>query len=497
MAHAPLYAKLDFEALSYTWVGRNLLSALRALRYTDRPRYLWIDALCINQDDDKEKSREVQRMRHIYEQAANVVLWLGEAADGSDDAMDLAASQTLGNVLQGTDQHWSALTSLVRRAWWKRIWCLQELVSSRWSPIVMCGTKTVSWLKMSDTHAAIRGQYTSGVKLRIFYLLYITVAWEATDARDKIFGLVGLCDPEDRAALVPDYSLSARQVYEMTARHLMKESLNCLCLNAGSTRTEIFDGPLPSWIPDWSSAQSPPLWKPGCYQASCTASNVRQRPAMIESEDANAVRIAGGFLDYISDISNVVFADDAWSKELPTGLYHTIRSIESFMRNAMRANHPEQNPERYIDPEQSDMVWRTLISDTEAWDDAKGSFTSISAGSCLDGAHADEATPGNPEQLDEVVIRHIPRYISLLSHALHKRRLFITKRGFFGLSSQHIAPGDIVAILVGGDMPFVLRESQKSPKSPEPLRIISEAYVYGAMNGKLFRVLPKMIFTIG
>ena len=101
-------AKLDnptpgsYEALSYAWgsvstsddieiceatnpdqtggslpITRNLFDALQRLR-TEAPRLLWIDALCINQDDLEEKGNQVARMGHIYRNASRVVVWLGE-----------------------------------------------------------------------------------------------------------------------------------------------------------------------------------------------------------------------------------------------------------------------------------------------------------------------------------------------------------------------------------------------------------------------------------
>jgi hypothetical protein len=94
----------QFEALSYAWgadknpadifIGRsgheslpvtqNLAQALVHLRYEDRTRVLWIDAICVNQKDVDERSSQVKRMADIYSKAARVVVWLGpESADTS------------------------------------------------------------------------------------------------------------------------------------------------------------------------------------------------------------------------------------------------------------------------------------------------------------------------------------------------------------------------------------------------------------------------------
>ena len=60
--------------LSKLPVAFSLEEALHYLRYQDKPRVLWIDALCINQQDLGEKSAQVQRMADIYSKAARVTI---------------------------------------------------------------------------------------------------------------------------------------------------------------------------------------------------------------------------------------------------------------------------------------------------------------------------------------------------------------------------------------------------------------------------------------
>jgi hypothetical protein len=90
----------SYEALSYAWgdigpdpeyiilegqqilVRPNLSTALRGLQYESVSRIMWIDALCINQDDDKEKGDQVARMGEIYRRAKRVVISLGKEENG-------------------------------------------------------------------------------------------------------------------------------------------------------------------------------------------------------------------------------------------------------------------------------------------------------------------------------------------------------------------------------------------------------------------------------
>jgi hypothetical protein len=101
LEHASLDDKPEFQALSYTWgdasrvrkitlngavvtVTENLELALRHLQSGSLVKRLWVDAICINQQDDHERSAQVQQMRTIYESASLVIVWLGPAADDSD-----------------------------------------------------------------------------------------------------------------------------------------------------------------------------------------------------------------------------------------------------------------------------------------------------------------------------------------------------------------------------------------------------------------------------
>ena len=77
---------------SYIPVTKNLTEALRYIRCDYDERFLWVDAICIDQSDDDEALRErawqVQAMHHIYAQATGVIIWLGTEADDSTYALE-------------------------------------------------------------------------------------------------------------------------------------------------------------------------------------------------------------------------------------------------------------------------------------------------------------------------------------------------------------------------------------------------------------------------
>lgn len=95
---------IKYEALSYVWgapkfrisvqlgqtivkVTPTLADALKRLRYSNKPRWIWCDALCINQSNKVEKSYQVQRMFDIYGAARRVVVWLGHAGPDTEVAI--------------------------------------------------------------------------------------------------------------------------------------------------------------------------------------------------------------------------------------------------------------------------------------------------------------------------------------------------------------------------------------------------------------------------
>lgn len=100
MEHHVLGGSVSYTALSYAWGAQRLArpiiigdrvclvsdtveQALRHLRHETEYKGVWIDQICINQGDDREKSHQVEQMRHIYSGAEEVVAWLGPPFDDS------------------------------------------------------------------------------------------------------------------------------------------------------------------------------------------------------------------------------------------------------------------------------------------------------------------------------------------------------------------------------------------------------------------------------
>lgn len=144
-----------FEALSYVWgrsklletitcdgkhisITASLASPLRRLRHTTRPRRVWVDQVCINQQDLTERGQQVRHMNSVYQKADNVLVWLGDDPEGhADRAFALIKSlaalsqdpllleqfrskQTGGGLDSFPDSHWLSLSQLFKQPWVSR-----------------------------------------------------------------------------------------------------------------------------------------------------------------------------------------------------------------------------------------------------------------------------------------------------------------------------------------------------------------------------------------
>lgn len=179
----------EYTALSYTWggvnpqrevhandalltAGPNLWEFLR--RVSLSPEYIgrqfWIDAICINQKDDQEKSVQVARMGEIYKSAHHVLIWLAPFRDAG-----LALEDTISPICEFTDvqsclpkgdrlqlgletkSFHSASTSVFVRSiceqivshdYWRRVWIVQEFLLNE-KRSVLYGPLAISWKALS------------------------------------------------------------------------------------------------------------------------------------------------------------------------------------------------------------------------------------------------------------------------------------------------------------------------------------------------------------
>lgn len=305
--------RLKFEALSYTWgdenetrnitingrhfqVTVNLFTALLHLRFPSVHRTLWIDAVCINQHDDKEKSDQLSFIREIYAGATSVLVWLGLSDADIDTTMAyFAESDRAGGISkkQANDEsqryyiprneHERAkflpgLEKLLKRSWFTRVWVVQELLVARRAPMVGCGDVWVSWenFKQASWVVGIHGAFNThylpnthdplliefgflclaiekkGREEDFERIIVATSDRECKDPRDRIFAILGLASRQIQRSISPDYELSTRSVFQLAMFATLKSHKDLEFLHVAVT-VQSEDGlGVPSWCVDFT-----------------------------------------------------------------------------------------------------------------------------------------------------------------------------------------------------------------------------------------------------
>lgn len=223
---------------------------------------MWIDAICIDQMDEIERSQQVGMMKDIYSRAMQVVVFLGEEADDSDSALLALHGKRFYDDQVVEEREKLALQHLFRRHYFRRLWVIQEFLIAKLIHII-CGSQSASFLPRDSAvwQFAITececptwiDWHCEGSDMLVRHLtelLLRTRKSSCLDPRDKVFGLLGLVgwDSDDR--LTVDYSLSVAELYVGLAGFFMHMT-GSLDITLRGLRPQ---GPtvssLPAWIPD-------------------------------------------------------------------------------------------------------------------------------------------------------------------------------------------------------------------------------------------------------
>ncbi|CAM1509732.1 Fc.00g000670.m01.CDS01 [Cosmosporella sp. VM-42] len=321
-----LQSKPHYEALSYVWgspdnskaifinnisfnVQLNLFTALQRLRNQSSLRIMWIDAVCINQRDDKERENQVRKMTDIYSLASGVLVWIGEETPESTMALHFIQSLPPfpGDLHGSMDAYESQLaparkrfintlrtdnsavvatkaffTEILQREYWNRVWIIQEVVLGT-NITVQCGKAQVPWdmffsvatnLLYCLTEVGINpGAKTGGsasmsainsirqlrslaIQVPIGDLIAGNRNAKATQNIDFVFGFLGIAKHTDDPLLAPDYTRSEGEVFTNVVEHhaTVYRNLDLICMSLGVV--PVSPTRMASWVPDW-----PELWK--------------------------------------------------------------------------------------------------------------------------------------------------------------------------------------------------------------------------------------------
>lgn len=297
LRHVRLLDKPVYPAASYVWghslstrpcivdgipmiVTRNLFNFLLYLRDFTKPRTIWVDALCINQEDMAERAAQVRSMKAIYEGAVRIYGWLGlphdneEARsavvmmrecnkylreglrDNNDDIMMVFSKITsdLGCFPHDAQSElgWAGIARICDSPFWRRAWIYQEVSTptkiSFWYGhhdfddvlVNAVATMAINFAKLpgfpediakscghgSGAYSMIdaRNRRENGQKLSFAELMQEMRVADCTDLRDRVYCLLAHTSDVPAGRFNIDYQIDPMELFVDVARYLITES---------------------------------------------------------------------------------------------------------------------------------------------------------------------------------------------------------------------------------------------------------------------------------
>ena len=522
-------------------LSENLWCALTQLRRAKETTWLWADQLCIDQRNLEEKACQIRLMGQVYSRASEVIVWLGVADAETALAFNLIEDvwKQIVNLLERDNNlsvgenllreyhrvtissadspEWLAFRRLFRRPWFSRLWVFQEVALSRWLRIV-CGEFSVSLKQLiavcrkvnaldsglrnqsahirgKDTHLsfmnacnrtrkwhnATRPRREASGCLELLNLIKMCMAQTASVPHDYVYALMGVAEDVDPSMVPVSYLRPFRDLFVYITKFFVARysDLSALSLVApGTSRKLAVPGPrlLPSWVPDYRypvSRINPrgkiighDLDRPYDATGLSRASAV---PEFAKRLSVNGICV--GTIQVLSkpdgnvkdgkSIGDRVVTGGQWSQIAdscaPDGVYGPTG--EHISQAYARLRVADYLPGEKDAPRRSA---RTTPLSGISEPSPSYMFTSPNGERLIKSDAGDRMTT------------HI-----LL--ATTKQRLFLTDTGYMGLCHKSCVLGGQVWLLMGGDMPFILRKLGTEPITYE---FKGESYVHGIMDGE-------------
>lgn len=555
-----------FEALSYVWgsvddpvavetqladsaagvahlarlmVTPNLATALRHVRYPDRSRTVWADAICINQEDHAERSRQVLLMADIYRRANRVIAFLGPECDDSTYALDtlehagamvqvnFANGDVSPSVASGNEPHWAdmqqpppfghrevlAIYHLIDREWFDRVWIRQEVGLGYHGAVLLCGHKQIPWQHFSRAvftlrrkplaHEGLMGVLDAAQRrafgdrlsrvdtvalysvrgFRLANLRRQIAGSRCSDARDRIYGVLGsLREVERGIGIVPDYTLTVAEVYTDAARKQMLHTGGLTLFSQCDLSARPRFPELPSWVPDWSTELSSSIMH------AFVPLLLSDLPAfeLIDDRLIRAWGIRCGTVSRVIPISETL-------SDRGSSLADVMLEMRRVFHDAYKDVAAQCSHEGFL-MAFARALWLGDFADR--WFPASSHRPPFEDCVALTAAIVGE-WPGHGKTPTLPVSDPVAGlYLDIVRDACRTRALLLAQDGYVGLAPGMTAVGDDLVMLFGCNAPIVVRSSaanaihlQSSDRdsfiSHRQYRVVGECFVHGMMDGEI------------
>ncbi|KAI0470438.1 heterokaryon incompatibility protein-domain-containing protein [Xylariaceae sp. FL0804] len=490
-------------------VRSNLFACLKELRYPDRERAMWIDALSINQNDIEERNAQVPRMRYFYAMASRVVMWIGPAAPCSAKAFDTLVhlGRQVVVTLEGgllprpgaseptwhrretplpySPATWDALATLLSTPWFSRLWVVQECQMAPSASVLRYGRHELAWPLFRQAMVCLfykQNGFPAHMRHLGYRILdsllyardgtFLEILWShhrkgCADPRDRVYGLMSMAPPGVAREIRVDYGKPKMHAYRDAVLACLKITGRLDMLRfcgrgpgrgAGRpSEPEPEPEPVPSWVPDLDG-EDPCIGHVFAYFASgysashaTLASDAELRVAGVRvASVSQADEIeASSFGDFVRWLHTRVDVARLDAEPYPPGTGESVLDgyLETLASGQLQERYPRSGPPPFAT--------------------YKEQVTSASGTLGL-------RRVGEGNGLSD-------RFKTDLTFRLRDSVAFVTDQGYVGCARVRVLPGDTVAIVLGCSTPMVLRPVLVERDKYE---IIGECYVHGLMEGE-------------
>ncbi|KAF2263421.1 HET-domain-containing protein [Lojkania enalia] len=529
----------EFEALSYVWgdptirqsiycnkkrldIPVSLYQALRRIRDPERPKWLFADAICIDQANVKERGHQVKQMGWIYSNAKSVLVWLGpenpfEAFNNIQEYMKNILDQLLNRVRRNRrgieaffaeheldrreHDFYSALSTLFSLPWFTRLWVIQEAglgksVQALFGDVQMDFDILISLADAIDRSRLMVNQFdlrtrwsfaigsfprrSQSTTLRPFVkdfldLMLTTTKYLASDPHDHVYALLGHSSAfiNGQSIVEPDYSRQPLDVFRDLAIKILEHTQNLRILSAVKHRTEeTLNDKFPSWVPTWcrkTMHYGGFKYDPHYYDAAAGFDcSWRLIPA------GSILQVNGIQFGTVDDYGNPSLFKEyegmsSGRKDLRIWMLGSMILFRTWSSVPVRERLWEvcqlfrRNPrEADINDLAAFLLWWLFEKFPQ-----KNNFNSRVDPGALEFIRA-AAEGGNADIFRKRSINY-----------LFDWKIFSTSSGILGLGPEILRTGDICCVLFGSCIPFILRPAEKG------YRLVGEAKIPRVMQGEV------------
>ncbi|KAF4424738.1 hypothetical protein F53441_14220 [Fusarium austroafricanum] len=605
--------KIDFHALSYCWgdptereeiflssskndlenkkggvsfnIGKSAAQALRRLRKENELLVIWIDAICINQDDLEERAQQVTLMSQIYSLASTVHIWLGEDNSGVEACLklirDICNSNTevcpggekcscVGTAhlipleeirawekdkkIEGKtpsfkgmwevfDLHlktWSRevidlagwygnthlsflMSNLFENPWFTRVWVIQEALSAR-LPYIHCSGEQVPWDEVIQVSNWLGGPGYSGQSPHLASQeVSMAAIWKtlkpkgrttgvpttpiekqdtselssildvflsgldlkATDPRDKLFALLTFANETHDATKLddlirPNYDKSKERVFADFTRWWIREHGSVAILSS------IHCQPSRTWVKTLGPDDQDPVTNRPTWSVDSKGSSRRTQANL----NARFKFKAAG--DTKPDLE-LLKTNDPLVLQL-SGIH--VTEIKCISHAPIEYLYPYRGPkddqselsqvfDKIFDPCALSPFWTSK----HGADNFKEEKTETCSMKYMDHmrAHWNYVEREPLKVLKPTGGSELKYYNTDKLPTCMQPCFFATTSGLFGLCPWRSKEGDVIVLLDGGNVPYLLR-----PVGEGRYELVGECFVQGIMHGEVLEALEKL-----